>query len=49
MNVAAMAVITLLIGAEKSLPHGWLIGRVAGVILLVYGALVVAVPRLLPA
>jgi predicted metal-binding membrane protein len=47
MNVAAMAVITLLIGAEKSLPRGWLIGRVAGVVLLVYGALVVAVPRLL--
>jgi predicted metal-binding membrane protein len=48
MNVAAMAVITLLIFAEKSLPHGTQVGRVAAAALIAYGALVVAMPHLLP-
>ena len=48
MNVAAMAVITLLIFAEKSLPVGQQIGQIAGVALMAYGALVVFVPGALP-
>jgi predicted metal-binding membrane protein len=48
MNVAAMAIITLLIFAEKSLPRGPQIGRAAAAALIAYGALVVAMPGLLP-
>jgi predicted metal-binding membrane protein len=48
MNVAAMAVITVLIFAEKSLPGGARIGQVAGLALIAYGAAVVLVPELLP-
>ena len=45
MNVAAMAVITLLIFAEKSLPRGPQIGQAAASLLIAYGALVVAMPH----
>jgi predicted metal-binding membrane protein len=48
MNIAAMAVITALIFAEKSLPSGRRIGQAAGVALIVYGLLVVLVPGMLP-
>lgn len=48
MNVAAMAVITLLIFAEKSLPVGRQIGTAAAVALIAYGALVLVMPALLP-
>ena len=48
MNVAAMAVITLLIFAEKSLPVGRRVAQVAAAALVVYGALVVFLPQLLP-
>ena len=48
MNVAAMAVITLLIFAEKSLRLGHRIGQGAAVALIAYGALVVFVPAALP-
>jgi predicted metal-binding membrane protein len=48
MNVAAMAVITLLIFAEKSLPLGPRIGQIAAAALVVYGALVVFMPAALP-
>jgi predicted metal-binding membrane protein len=48
MNVAAMALITLLIFAEKTLPSGPQVGRVAAGILIAYGALVVVMPHLLP-
>jgi predicted metal-binding membrane protein len=48
MNVAAMAVITLLIFAEKSLPLGATIARGAAVALLAFGLLVVFVPGALP-
>jgi predicted metal-binding membrane protein len=48
MNVGAMAVLTALIFAEKSLPHGRRIGQLAGVALLAYGGLVLMVPELLP-
>ena len=48
MNLAAMAVITLLIVAEKSLPGGRITARVAAGALVLYGAAVLADPRLLP-
>ena len=48
MNVAAMAVITLLIFAEKSLPYGPRVGRVAAVALIAYGVVVLIMPGLLP-
>ncbi len=48
MNVAAMAVITLLIFAEKSLPVGRWVAQAAAAALVVYGTLVVFLPQLLP-
>jgi len=48
MNMAAMAVITLLIFAEKSLPVGRRVAQAAAAALVVYGALVVLLPQLLP-
>jgi predicted metal-binding membrane protein len=48
MNIAAMVVLTLLIFAEKSLPLGPLIGRLAGAALIGYGAVVILVPQALP-
>lgn len=48
MNVAAMAVITLLIFAEKSLSIGQQVAKIAAVVLMVYGALVIFVPGALP-
>jgi predicted metal-binding membrane protein len=49
MNVAAMAIITLVIFAEKSLAIGYRVARTAAVGLVVYGALVaVALPDALP-
>src|SRR3989449_2716582 len=48
MNVAAMALITLLIFAEKSLSVGPSVGRAAAVALVAYGLLVVLMPELLP-
>jgi predicted metal-binding membrane protein len=48
MNIAAMALLTALIFAEKALPHGELTSRVAGAALVLYGALVLLDPALLP-
>lgn len=48
MNVAAMAAITLLIFAEKSLPLGQRASQVAALGLVLYGLAVLAVPDLLP-
>jgi predicted metal-binding membrane protein len=48
MNVAAMAVITLLIFAEKSLPVGKQIAHVAALVMVAYGLLVIFVPGALP-
>lgn len=48
MNVAAMAVVTLLIFAEKILPSGDGIAKVSGVALLLYGAAVLVFPQALP-
>ncbi len=48
MNVAAMAAITLLIFAEKALPWGFWGARAAAIVLIGYGAVVIAIPSLLP-
>ena len=48
LNIAAMAFVTALIFAEKSLPVGQWMSWVAGVALITYGALAVAVPSALP-
>jgi predicted metal-binding membrane protein len=48
MNVAAMAVITLLVFAEKSFRWGERVARVASAALVVYGVTALFVPSLLP-
>ena len=48
MNIAAMAIITLVIFAEKTLPWGRLAPYAAAVALVLYGALVLTTPELLP-
>lgn len=48
MNVAAIAVITLLIFAEKSLPIGRVISTIAAAMLMAYGVLVILWPHALP-
>lgn len=48
MNVAVMAVITLLIFAEKSTPIGRQMAQLAAAVLIAYGLLVVFVPDMLP-
>lgn len=49
MNVAVLALITLVIFAEKTLPFGEGIARLVAVGLIVYGLAVVLFPDLLPA
>jgi predicted metal-binding membrane protein len=48
MNLAVMALVTALIFAEKALPIGRQISRLAGVGLIVYGVLVLFLPAALP-
>ena len=48
MNVAAMAVITLLIFVEKTFPFGGRVTQAAAVGLVIYGAAVLVSPSLLP-
>ena len=48
MNVAAMAVITLLVFAEKTLPWGRPVVRAAAGALIAYGLLILAAPQVLP-
>ena len=48
MNIAAMAVITLVIFAEKTLPWGRLAPRAIAAALVAYGAVVIAAPQVLP-
>jgi predicted metal-binding membrane protein len=48
INVAAMAVVTLLIFTEKSLPVGQRIAQLAALALIAYGVLVMVVPGALP-
>jgi len=48
MNVAAMAVVTLVVLAEKTMAAGERIARWAGIALVLYGAAVLAFPQVLP-
>jgi predicted metal-binding membrane protein len=48
MNLAALALVTLLIFAEKSLPLGQRIAKLAALALIAYGTLVVVMPGALP-
>ncbi|HEV2547171.1 MAG TPA: DUF2182 domain-containing protein [Stellaceae bacterium] len=48
MNIAAMAIVTLVIFAEKSLPWGRAASRATAAALVIYGAAVIAAPPLLP-
>lgn len=48
MNIAAMAVVTLLVYAEKALPAGERIAKWAGIALMLYGVTVLVSPRTLP-
>lgn len=48
MNIAAMAVITLVVFAEKTLPWGRPVARVTAAALVAYGAVVLAAPQVLP-
>jgi len=48
MNIAVMALVTALIFAEKALPIGRQISKLAGVGLIVYGVLVIFLPAALP-
>ncbi len=48
MNVAVMALLTVLISAEKSFPLGRQISQIAGVALIAYGVIVMVVPAALP-
>jgi predicted metal-binding membrane protein len=49
MNIAVMALLTVLIFAEKAFPLGRQISQIAGVALIVYGVVVIFVPAALPA
>jgi predicted metal-binding membrane protein len=48
MNIAAMALLTALIFAEKVVPQGARIAQFAALALILYGALVIVVPAALP-
>ena len=48
MNIAAMALLTALIFAEKVVPRGARIAQFAALALVLYGALVIVVPAALP-
>jgi predicted metal-binding membrane protein len=47
MNIGAMAVVTLVVFAEKVLPLCRLTSRATAVALIAYGAAVIAVPQIL--
>ena len=48
MNIAVMALVTVLIFAEKVFPIGPRIAQLAAVLLIVYGVLIIFMPGLLP-
>jgi predicted metal-binding membrane protein len=48
MNVAAMVAVAALVFAEKAMPRGELVAKVAAVVLVGYGVLAMLVPRALP-
>jgi predicted metal-binding membrane protein len=47
-NIAALALVTVLIFAEKSLPHGRHIAALAGAVMIAFGVLAVIMPQALP-
>ena len=48
LNLAALALISLFIFAEKSLPHGHQIGKLGGMLLIPFGLVTLAIPQILP-
>ncbi|MGH6727224.1 MAG: DUF2182 domain-containing protein [Pseudolabrys sp.] len=48
MNIAAMALVTLLVFAEKALTAGDRIAKAAGIVLMLYGVVVIVFPQALP-
>ena len=48
MNIAALAAISLLIFAEKSSAIGPRVAQAAALVLMAYGAIVIAIPDALP-
>lgn len=48
MNIAVMALVTALIFAEKALPFGRQVSQLAGLALILYGALIIFLPAALP-
>jgi predicted metal-binding membrane protein len=48
MNIVAMAVVTLVVFAEKAMAAGERVARWAGVALMLYGAAILAFPQALP-
>ena len=48
MNIAVMALVTVLIFAEKAFPIGPRIAQLAALVLIAYGVLIIFVPSLLP-
>jgi len=49
MNVAAMAVLTVIVYAEKSVRSGRRVAQLAAIALIAYGMVVIAIPSMLPA
>jgi predicted metal-binding membrane protein len=47
-NIALLALVTFLIFAEKSLPHGYHLSWAIAAVLLIYGAAVLVSPGILP-
>jgi predicted metal-binding membrane protein len=48
MNIALLALVTLLIFAEKSLPFGRRVSQLAAIALVAYGILILVMPGTLP-
>jgi len=48
MNIAAMAVLTALVFAEKTLPWGRRAAQATAAVLIAYGVLVIGLPQALP-
>jgi predicted metal-binding membrane protein len=48
MNVAAMVAVAALVFAEKVMPRGDLVATIAAAVLIAYGVLAMAVPKVLP-
>lgn len=48
MNVAALATVTVIVFAEKTLPWGAAVAQAAGVLIFAYGVLIIIQPQALP-